>query len=112
MRKVDNLGCGATKLVEGKLEDWIHETTRARLLNPSSKPGSSGVATNLEQDIANLDQCIVEEQAKPQDERTAGRVIVTDDGMLIFETESDEVNESDEIINGNDKINEDEGSTI
>jgi len=85
IRKVDDLGRGQTKLIDGKLKAWTHETTRARLNNLVSSDAVEMLA-NMDMNIDHLDKQLAETREINGDEiQTDGRIIQTADGELVFE---------------------------
>jgi len=95
LRKVDDLGRGATKLAGGKLESWVLETMRARLSIPNMDAAdNSNEVDRLE--MGNFDRLDAEIQENQQtnEEWTRGN-IVDADGELMFEYSNDN-NDGDE----------------
>ena len=78
LRKVDDLGRGQTRLLEGKLASWVNETTHARHLNTS--PNEIG------KELDQLDKELEAEQSQMAGEsQTRGQLLFTSDGELIFQ---------------------------
>lgn len=91
MKKTDDLGRGVQRLIEGKLETWVYETSRARRLNMSSNSGLPDV--EIEAGITQIDQEEAQEHNEglnTNDARTPGQIIQGADGGLVFEFENNE----------------------
>lgn len=85
LRKVDDLGRGVQRLMDGKLASWINDTTRARVINmaqTTSQPSEDDTISAF----AELDQEEAEVQSQEANEtRTMGHIVQTDNGDLVFE---------------------------
>ena len=85
LRKVDDLGRGVQRLMDGKLASWIKDTTRARIINMAQTALQASEEDTISA-FAELDQEDAEARSREVNEtRTMGHIVQTDDGDLVFE---------------------------
>lgn len=90
LRKVDDLGRGVQRLMDGRLASWINDTTRARIIDMAQMASqASGEDIISESVFADLDQDDAEARSQLNETRTMGHVVQTDEGDLVFEFEHD-----------------------
>ena len=90
LRKVDDLGRGVQRLMDGRLALWINDTTRACIIDMAQMASqASGEDTISESVFADLDQDDAEARSQLNETRTMGHVVQTDEGDLVFEFEHD-----------------------